>query len=274
MSEISRVALFGKLNSLGYKAIEGATVFCKLRGNPYVELVHWIQQIVNNQDSDLHRILQHYEVDPSRLAADIIARDHMREICALPQVVESIQTSMDNSTMSASERLVRIAALAYLVCENDILPDDLPAGSGLIDDCITLRGARLATSTVLGTDYFTEDLVQIHYLSAAVPPHVLPTIESVLVHAATIAFQTRSLPDAVIEIAIRELIEHPPDHFPPGMALPDGWKYRTIKLKKQLRLKAPGIATITRDGLGGTYQKFNWPKNFFKPVKKSKKTRH
>ena len=60
----------------------------------------------------------------------------------------------------------------------------------------------------------------------------------------------------------------------PGMALPDGWKYRTIKLKKQLRLKAPGIATITRDGLGGTYQKFKWPKNFFKPVKKSKKTRH
>ena len=71
MSEISRVALFGKLNSLGYKAIEGATVFCKLRGNPYVEVVHWIQQIVNNQDSDLHRILQHYQVDPARFAADI-----------------------------------------------------------------------------------------------------------------------------------------------------------------------------------------------------------
>ena len=46
MSEISRSALFGKLNSLAYKAIEGATVFCKLRGNPYVELVHWIQQIL------------------------------------------------------------------------------------------------------------------------------------------------------------------------------------------------------------------------------------
>ena len=46
MSEISRVALFGKLNSLAYKAIEGATVFCKLRGNPYVELEHWLQQIL------------------------------------------------------------------------------------------------------------------------------------------------------------------------------------------------------------------------------------
>ncbi|HEX2830703.1 MAG TPA: type VI secretion system ATPase TssH [Burkholderiales bacterium] len=71
MSEISRVALFGKLNSLGYKAIEGATVFCKLRGNPYVELEHWLTQILQTQDSDLHRILKHFEVDNSRLAADM-----------------------------------------------------------------------------------------------------------------------------------------------------------------------------------------------------------
>jgi type VI secretion system protein VasG len=71
MSEISRTTLFGKLNSLAYKAIEGATVFCKLRGNPYVELVHWIQQILHTPDSDLHRVLRHFEVDPSRLAKDV-----------------------------------------------------------------------------------------------------------------------------------------------------------------------------------------------------------
>jgi len=34
MGEISRVTLFGKLNPVAYKTIEGATVFCKLRGNP------------------------------------------------------------------------------------------------------------------------------------------------------------------------------------------------------------------------------------------------
>jgi type VI secretion system protein VasG len=71
MSEISRSALFGKLNSLAYKAIEGATVFCKLRGNPYVELVHWVQQILHTQDSDLHRIVRHFELEPSRLAKDV-----------------------------------------------------------------------------------------------------------------------------------------------------------------------------------------------------------
>jgi type VI secretion system protein VasG len=71
MSEISRSALFGKLNSLAYKAIESATVFCKLRGNPYVELVHWIQQILQAPDSDLHRIVRHFELDPSRVAKDV-----------------------------------------------------------------------------------------------------------------------------------------------------------------------------------------------------------
>src|SRR5499427_6155156 len=71
MSEISRVALFGKLNPLAYKGIEGATVFCKLRGNPYVELEHWLQQLLQLQDSDLHRIVRHFEIDASRLAKDM-----------------------------------------------------------------------------------------------------------------------------------------------------------------------------------------------------------
>jgi len=71
MSDISRVALFGKLDSLGYKAIEGATVFCKLRGNPYVELVHWFHQILQLQNSDLHLIVRAFSLDASRLARDL-----------------------------------------------------------------------------------------------------------------------------------------------------------------------------------------------------------
>jgi type VI secretion system protein VasG len=71
MAEISRASLFGKLNQVGYKSIEAATVFCKMRGNPYVELVHWIHQILQLQDSDLHRIIKQFNVNPSRLAADI-----------------------------------------------------------------------------------------------------------------------------------------------------------------------------------------------------------
>ena len=71
MAEISRSALFGKLNKLAYRGIESATVFCKLRGNPYVELVHWIHQILQLQDSDLHRIVKQFSLNPSNLARDV-----------------------------------------------------------------------------------------------------------------------------------------------------------------------------------------------------------
>jgi len=73
MAEIKRTTLFGKLNSLGYKSIEGATIFCKMRGNPYVETVHWLHQLLQNPDSDVHRIIKHFSLDASRLASDLIA---------------------------------------------------------------------------------------------------------------------------------------------------------------------------------------------------------
>ena len=85
MSEINRSKLFGKLNSLGYKAIEGATVFCKLRGNPYVELVHWYHQILQLQDSDLHHIIKHFNLDASKVAADFVTA-----LDALPRGATSI----------------------------------------------------------------------------------------------------------------------------------------------------------------------------------------
>ena len=98
MSEIGRASLFGKLNGLAYKAIEGATVFCKLRGNPYVELVHWIQQIMQAPDSDLHRIVRRFELDASRLAADITdALDR------LPRGAASI-SDLSANVEAASER--------------------------------------------------------------------------------------------------------------------------------------------------------------------------
>ena len=68
MGDINRVALFGKLNSLAYKSIESATVFCKLRGNPYVELVHWFHQILQQPSSDVTCVVRAFGIDPGRLA--------------------------------------------------------------------------------------------------------------------------------------------------------------------------------------------------------------
>ena len=98
MTEISRVALFGKLNRLGYQAVESAAVFCKMRGNPYVELVHWLHQILNAPDSDLHRIIRHYQLDPGRIASEMT-----RALDGLPRGASTISDLSDH-LMDAMER--------------------------------------------------------------------------------------------------------------------------------------------------------------------------
>jgi type VI secretion system protein VasG len=119
MSEISRAALFGKLNPLAYKAIEGATVFCKLRGNPYVELAHWIHQILQTQDSDLHRIARHFSLDASKLAADITAAlDRLpRGATSIsdfsPNIEEAIERGWIFATLMFGEAQVRTGHLLY-----------------------------------------------------------------------------------------------------------------------------------------------------------------
>jgi type VI secretion system protein VasG len=98
MLEISRTALFGKLDPLAYKAVEGATVFCKLRGNPYVELQHWLYQILNAQDSDLHRIVKHSGIDAAVLASDLMA-----SLDRLPRGASSV-TDLSSWVENAVER--------------------------------------------------------------------------------------------------------------------------------------------------------------------------
>src|SRR5499426_3243050 len=98
MAEISRATLFGKLNPIMFKAAEGAVTFCKLRGNPHVELVHWLFQIVNLPDSDLHRILRHFEIDTARLV-----RDFQNMLERLPRGASAIEDFAEHLPDSVKE---------------------------------------------------------------------------------------------------------------------------------------------------------------------------
>ena len=68
---IPRRALFGKLNTDMFRAIESATAFAKLRGNPYVEVVHWLHQIWQAPGSDFHRVVPHYGMDAAQVEKDL-----------------------------------------------------------------------------------------------------------------------------------------------------------------------------------------------------------
>jgi type VI secretion system protein VasG len=157
MTEINRSTLFGKLNQLAYKAIDGATVFCKLRGNPYVELVHWLQQILQTPDSDMHRVIRHFEIDGSRLAADVIeALDRLprgaTSISDLsPQVEQAVERGWVYSTLMFGEGQVRTGHLVVGLVKTPTLRNALLAISRQFErikpDALTDDFARIVAGS-------------------------------------------------------------------------------------------------------------------------------
>ncbi len=127
MAEIKRSTLFGKLNPLGYKSIEAATIFCKMRGNAYVETVHWLHQLLQQQDSDVLRIIKHFGLDTSRLASDLVAAlDRLpRGATAISDFSPHIETALQQAYLYATllygESQVRTGYLIVAFLKTDSL---------------------------------------------------------------------------------------------------------------------------------------------------------
>ncbi|ESY64551.1 MULTISPECIES: type VI secretion system ATPase TssH [Mesorhizobium] len=86
-----RKELVGKLNPVGVRAFKAAADTAKLRGNPYVELVHFIEQLVLSDRSDVQMIIADAGVDASRLTADMT-----RAVDKLPYGATSIEEFSDH----------------------------------------------------------------------------------------------------------------------------------------------------------------------------------
>ncbi len=119
MTEISRSALFGRLDPTALKAIETATGFCKMRGNPYVELVHWIHILLQDPRNDLAAIRTAFALDDSKLARDVVEElDSLpRGATAIsdfsPQIEEAIEKGWLYASLQFSASRVRTGHLVY-----------------------------------------------------------------------------------------------------------------------------------------------------------------
>ena len=104
MADIGRAALFGKLNKIAYRGIESATVFCKMRGNPNVEIQHWMHQLLQLQDSDLHRIIRHFGLEPSILAKELTdSLDRLpRGATAISDLAANLEESVERGWVYAT----------------------------------------------------------------------------------------------------------------------------------------------------------------------------
>jgi type VI secretion system protein VasG len=102
-----RKELVGKLNPTCLRAFKAAADAAKLRGNPYVELVHWVEQLALSDRSDIQLILSDAGVDASRLAADLT-----RAVDKLPYGATSIEEFSDH-IFHAIQEAWSLAALEF-----------------------------------------------------------------------------------------------------------------------------------------------------------------
>src|SRR5437868_6080723 len=146
MAEIKRSTLFGKLNPVGYKSIEAATIFCKMRGNAYVETVHWLHQLLQQQDSDVLRIIRHFGLDASRLATDLVTTlDRLpRGATAIsdfsPQIETALQQAYVYGTLLFGEYQVRTGFLLVAFVKTDSLRNSFIA---LSSEFSKIKGEQL-----------------------------------------------------------------------------------------------------------------------------------
>jgi type VI secretion system protein VasG len=66
MASINLKALVGKLNATCRRALEAAAGLCMSRTNYNIEIEHWLLKLLEAPNTDLTRILKHYDVDSAR----------------------------------------------------------------------------------------------------------------------------------------------------------------------------------------------------------------
>ncbi len=182
MAEISRAALFGKLNKVAYRAIDSATVFCKLRGNPSVELVHWIHQILQLQDSDLHRAARQFGCDLGKLAEDITSSLERLPRGALAvdlsaDVEEAVERAWVYATLMFGEAQVRTGYLLVGILQTrhlkHVLMDISPEFGNLRLEHMTDRFSEITAGSpemaLKATDNFMLDTAGPGETSGAIP---------------------------------------------------------------------------------------------------------
>ncbi len=88
---VKRKELVAKLNPVCMKAFMAAAQSAKARGNPYVELVHFIGELARGSRSDFEILCQSAGVDEARLEGDLA-----RALDALPHGAGSIEEFSDH----------------------------------------------------------------------------------------------------------------------------------------------------------------------------------
>ncbi len=128
MLQLDLRTIVGKLNSTTRNALEAATGLCLSRTQYDVEIEHWLIKLVEQTDSDMGAILNQFDVDISRLTAD------------LTKSIDTFKTG-NSRPPALSPRIVDVAREAWLLASLDYGETRLRSGHII---CAILNDSDLA----------------------------------------------------------------------------------------------------------------------------------
>jgi type VI secretion system protein VasG len=120
-------SLIGTLNDTCRNALEAAAGLCLSRTNYDVEVEHFLLKLVETTDSDLARILRHFEINSSQLSRDLtraldrLKTGNARTPALSPRLPRLVQDAWLAASVDHGAARVRSGHIALALLENDDL---------------------------------------------------------------------------------------------------------------------------------------------------------
>ena len=120
-------ALIGKLNDTSRSALEAAAGLCLSRTNYDIEIEHYLVKLLDSTNNDLAAILEHFEIDPSRLsgeltrALDRLKSGNARTPTLSPSLVKMLTEAWTLGSLDYSASRIRSGFTITALASNDEL---------------------------------------------------------------------------------------------------------------------------------------------------------
>src|ERR1700744_484054 len=122
-------ALIGKLNEPARLALEGAAGLCLSRTNYDVEVEHYLTKLLDNASGDFAAIIKHFEIDKSRLTADLarsidkLKSGNARTPAISPTVLKMLTNAWTIGSIDFNAGQVRTGfTISALVADDELTP--------------------------------------------------------------------------------------------------------------------------------------------------------
>lgn len=163
--------------------------------------------------------------DVAQRLALLLARKQLALVGEVPGMVEAIVSTLDVPTDPPALRLMQVAALSYLVNPGDLLPDDMPAGYGFVDDSIVLRAIAVTVPPLYGMDatQVARERLVIDFHGMCIPRAIAPELVRSVQASTTLVQMLGMLPAELVEGSIRKLLDDPLVPLQTQPAAGTGW---------------------------------------------------